>query len=96
MILGASLPLSILLQVLVPIGAALVEAPTRGIICTASLHGTRAEPCGLFRLVSEWIMHLPLMNLFTLGLPTLLAYVPSVAILVIGLVARDAWRRWSS
>jgi hypothetical protein len=73
-----SLPLAIALQVLVLIGAGLVEAPGEGIICTASLHGARAEPCSFWQLLAESVMATFWLNLFTVGGATLAAYLVSV------------------
>lgn len=79
-----SVPAAIGLQVLVPVGWALLQAPAHGLVCRASMHGTRAVPCGFVQLVSEWTEAMAWFNLALLGAPTLVAYLLCVLIAFIG------------
>ena len=78
-----SLPLAIPLQSLALVVVARADAPGKGIICTASLHGSRAVPCSFFQLVFESAQMTFFLNLFTFGAPTLAAYLACVIGLVI-------------
>ena len=77
-----SLPLSLLLQFMLPVLSSLAKAPSKGILCTASSHGARAVPCTFAQMIGEWIEYVPLSNLVLLGLPTLLSYVAVLVILL--------------
>lgn len=83
-IFALGVPAAALLQVVVPVVHALLLAPQRGILCTASVHGARAVRCGLTQLVGEWIDAALFMNYILLGLPLLIAYVVSVVVALVG------------
>jgi hypothetical protein len=94
-ILLGSLPLAFVLQVLVLVTIGLAQAPFEDIICTASVHGSRAVPCSFWQLLGESIVFTFWMNLFTLGATSLAAYLACVigwTLISDGLALLKDWR----
>src|SRR5687768_9590305 len=52
-ILISSIPAAALLQILAPVLVALARAPSVGLLCTATVHGSRAVPCSFEQLLRE-------------------------------------------
>jgi len=76
-----ALPVSVALQFLLPVLSALVMAPSRGLLCTASYHGYRAVPCSLAELLLEWLRYVLISNLLFFGLPTLALCIVAIVVL---------------
>jgi hypothetical protein len=80
-ILILSIPLALILQVALLVVIALISGAPH-IVCTASVEaGGMARPCGLGQLIAEWSQMTILYNALLLGVPTLISYPISVAIL---------------